>query len=144
MKKAYGQFKDWLFPVNYNGKVHPANYQSVKYGSNTFVAMAPFYAHTIARNARVCSDCHNNAAVQDYVADGVIDVVTWDANTSSLSHIQGVVPVPPDYLTALRFDFVDLDQPGGSVWSFLKTGADTIQMLYGTPLTAEQMQKLQQ
>jgi hypothetical protein len=144
VKKAYGQFKDWVFLVNFRGKVHAANFQSVTYGGNTFIAMAPFYAHTIARNARTCDQCHNNAAVQDYVDDGVIDVVTWNAGESKLDYLQGVIPVPPDYLTSLRFDFVDLDQPGGTVWSFLKTGADTIQMVYGEPLTQAQMDKLKQ
>ena len=42
----------------------------------------------------------------------------------------------------MRFDFVDLDAPGGSVWSFLETAPDTIQIVYGTPLTPDQMDKL--
>jgi predicted CXXCH cytochrome family protein len=143
-KKAYGQFKDWIFLVNWNGKVHAANFQSVKYGDNTLVAMAPFYSHTIARNARACDDCHGNAAMTDWEADGVIDVVVWDSADSKLNYMNGVIPVPPNYLTGLRFDFVDLDEPGGTVWSFLKTGADTIQMVYGEPLTEAQMEKLKQ
>lgn len=143
-KKAYGQFKDWLFLVNRDGKVHAANLQTLNYGNSTFVALAPFYSHTIARSARTCSDCHGNAAMTDWVADSVIDVVTWDAGQGKLTHVNGVIPVPPNYLTGLRFDFVDLDQPGGTVWSFLKTGADTIQILFAEPLTAQQMDKLKQ
>jgi hypothetical protein len=142
VRKAYGQFKNWLFLVNYEGRVHAGNFQSLNYGSQTFVAFAPYYSHTIARNARVCGDCHMSAAVQDWEADGVIDVVTWDAAQSKLVHRTGVIPVPPDYPNALRFDFVNLDAPGGAVWSFLKTGADGVHMVYGTPLTAEQMEKL--
>ena len=53
-----------------------------------------------------------------------------------------MVPVPPDYQTALRFDFVDLDRPGGKVWSFLESGPDRIQMLFGESLTDSQMEKL--
>ncbi len=141
-KVAYGQLRNWVFLVNRNGKVHTANFQTVKHGEDTFVAIAPFYAHTIARNARECLDCHGSAAVRDYVDDGVIDVATWDEATGTLRHVEGVVPVPPDYQTALRFDFVDLDRPGGSVWSFLKSGADRAQILFGEPLTASQMDDL--
>ena len=141
-KVAYGQFRDWVFLVNRNGKVHAANFQAVKHGDDTFVAMAPFYAHTIARKARGCADCHGNAAVQDYLDDGVINVVTWDESTSELRHIEGVVPVPPDYQTALRFDFVDLDRPGGTEWSFLESGPDEFQILFGEPLTDSQMESL--
>lgn len=144
-KKPYGQFKDWEFLLNRDGKVHTANLQSIKYQDKTFVALAPFTSHTITRSARSCGDCHGNAAVADWAADGVIDVVTWDAASSKLTYLKGVIPVPPNYQTGgLKWDFVDLNQPGGSVWSFLKTGADKVQLLFGQPLTAEQMEKLKQ
>jgi predicted CXXCH cytochrome family protein len=141
-KKAYGQFTNWRFLLNRNGKVYTGNFQSVKYGTSTFIGMAPFYAHTIARNAVTgCDDCHGNAAVTDWFADSVMDVVTW--NGTALTHQTGVIPVPPNFnLGGMRFDFVDLDSAGGSVWSFLKSGADSIQLLYGTPLTLEQMNKI--
>jgi predicted CXXCH cytochrome family protein len=141
-KVAYGQLRDWVFLMNRNGKVHAANFQAVKHGDHTFVALAPFYAHTISREARGCLDCHGSVAVRDYLDDGVIDVAWWDETTSALDHVKGVVPVPPDYRTALRFDFVDLDRPGGTVWSFLESGPDSIQILFGEPLTEAQMESL--
>jgi hypothetical protein len=141
-KVAYGQFRDWILLMNRNGKVHAANFQAVKYGEHTFVALAPFYAHTITRKARECMDCHGNAAVRDYLEDGVIDVAWWNEAAGTLEHVKGVVPVPPDYQTALRFDFVDLDRPGGTSWSFLEWGPDTIQILFGEPLTDSQMASL--
>lgn len=143
-KKAYTQVKDWLFLINRNGKVHTANFQSVTHDGDAMVGMGPFYAHTVSRNARTgCSDCHGNESVTDWFDDDVIDVVVWDGAAGALTFRKGVIPVPPNYASGgMRFDFVDLDQPGGSVWSFLKTGADRIQLLYGTPLTAEQMNKL--
>lgn len=141
-KVAYAQFRDWVFLMNRNGKVQAANLQAVMYGDHTFVALAPFYAHTISRNARECLDCHGNAAVRDYLDDGVMDVAWWDESTGGLRHLQGVVPVPPDYRTALRFDFVDLDGPGGTAWSFLESGPDAIQILFGEPLTESQMESL--
>ncbi len=141
-KVAYGQFRDWVFLMNRNGKVHAANFQAVKHGDHTFVALAPFYAHTVSRKARGCLDCHGSVAVRDYLDDGVVDVAWWDEATGTLDHVEGVVPVPPDYGTALRFDFVDLDEPGGTVWSFLESGPDSIQILFGEPLTDAQMKSL--
>jgi hypothetical protein len=43
----------------------------------------------------------------------------------------------------MRFDFVTLTAVGSGQWEFVKTGADIYQLLYGTPLTQEQMEKLQ-
>ena len=79
------------------------------------------------------------AAIIQYDQNGSIDVVTCDAGPGACTHINGVVPVPPEYLTSLKFDFADLDQPGGTQWSFLKSGADTIRMLCAEPLTREQI-----
>jgi hypothetical protein len=139
VKRAAAQFGNWTFLINYDGKVHAANYQSVKYGGHTFVAIAPYYAHSIARNAVTCASCHAAAAVQEYAASGAIQVVGWDANTASFTRPTGIVPVPPDYETALRFDFVTWN---GTAWEFLEEGPDAFQMLFGTPLTAEQMDAL--
>lgn len=147
VRKAYGQFKNWRFLLNRNGKVAVGNFQSLSYDTSTFVAFAPYYGHTIARNALPdgCETCHGNAAVQDWAADGVIDVVTWDAAQSKLVSRTGVIPVPPNFIEGgLRFDFVTLDAPGGTVWSFLKSGADSMHILYATPLSATQMSRLAQ
>lgn len=139
VKRAIGQVSNWVFLINRNGKVHTANFQSVKYGNSTFVGMAPYYAHTIAKNARDCDDCHQSAALQQYVSTGAIDVATW--NGSGFTYAQGVIPVPPDFETALKFDFADYD-PDTGTWSFLKSGLDGIHLLFGEPLTQEQMDAL--
>jgi hypothetical protein len=148
-KIAYGQFKDWKFLVNKDGKIHIGNYQSVTHQGNAVVAFGPYYAHTIARDAiSGCGDCHGNEAVTDWHEDGVIDLVVWDPagnapNGKNLTYQKGIIPVPPNFTEGgLRYDFVTLDQPGGSQWSFVKTGADIYQILYATPLTQAQMDKL--
>jgi len=148
-KLAYGQFKDWNFLLNRNGKVHTGNYQSVVFEDKTIVAYGPFYAHTIVRNAvSGCGDCHGNAAVDDWFDDGVIDLVVWDEskgdpNGKNLTYQQGIIPIPPNFFEGgLRYDFVTLTAVGSGQWEFVKTGADIYQMLYGTPLTQEQMDKL--
>lgn len=132
------------------GKVHAANMQSLIYGGKTFVAIAPFTAHTITKKARGCSDCHDNAALKEYKETGKITVARWDADQGKLIGPQGVIPVPPDWQEALQFDFLDYTgdptaaETDPEAWVFLKHGADLMQMLYGEPLTEEQMQKLSQ
>jgi len=148
-KLAYAQFKDWNFLLNRNGKVHTGNYQSVVYEDKAVVAFGPFYAHTIVRNAvDGCGDCHDNAAVRDWFDDGVIDVVVYDEsigdpNGRNLRYQKGIIPIPPNFFDGgLRYDFVTLTEVGSGQWEFVKTGADIFQMLYGTPLTEDQMGKL--
>ena len=68
----------------------------------------------------------------------------------NLTYQNGIIPSPPNYFEGgLRFDMVTLDQPGGSIWSYIGTSTDMLandefifQMLYATPLTQEQMDKL--
>ena len=126
-----------------------------------FAAIAPYYGHTImpAEDARGCGDCHVNvigpggSAAQEYNASGQITIAEWDADAGVLLRPHnGIIPIPPDYLTSLQFDFVDLFDPANppangsdpTRWQFLKAGADTIQILeqYGAPLTEDQMTKL--
>lgn len=131
-------------------EVYPVNYQSVEYLDTTFVAFGFYTPHTIglASTARGCSDCHNdmggtNPAIIQYNADGIIDVAKWDPGTSNMIYPTGVVPMPDDYLTSLKFDFATTAD-GGTTWTFLKAGADTIQVLdfWMTPLSAAQMQSV--
>jgi len=139
MKRAYGQFRNWKFLINFEGKVHAANYQSVKYQDASFLVFAPFYAHSVSRNAVTCASCHSAAAVGEYDTTGEIQVVEWNAGTSELEYITGVIPIPPDYQTSMLFDFVDWN---GTAWEFMEAGPDTWQMPFGTPLTAAQMNDL--
>jgi len=120
-------------------EVYPVNYQSVEYVDATYVAFGAYTPHTIgpATTARGCSDCHFNMggagsipAIDQYNAEGIIDVAKWDAGASNLVYPTGVVPLPEDYLTSLKFDFATTDSPdgAGAVWTFLKAGADTIRI----------------
>ena len=151
---------DWLWLGNRlkrddsgETEVYPVNYQSVEYEDATFVAFGFYTPHTIG-TGRGCDDCHSdtdNPAIQQYNSEGIIDVAKWDAVTpgsadSTLFYPTGIVPMPADYLTSLKFDFVTTDSPDGvgAVWTFLKAGADTIQVLdfWMTPLSVEQMGKI--
>jgi len=128
-------------------EVYPVNYQSVEYLDDTFVAFGFYTPHTIG-TGRDCSSCHNNLggtnpAIIEYNATGEIQVAEWDDVGKTMSYQTGIVPMPIDYLNSLKFDFVTTDD-GGATWSFLKAGADTIQVLefWMTPLSTDQMAAL--
>ncbi|RMF70520.1 MAG: T9SS C-terminal target domain-containing protein [Calditrichaeota bacterium] len=131
-------------------KVTSGVYMAMAYQGKTFFALSPFGGHTVTREGRTCQDCHNTQLVQTYTQTGEIQVTKWDATESKIHFTQGVIPVPPDWRDALRFDFVnytgDVTDPvkpfDPTKWTFLKSGADTTQILYAQPLTADQMAKL--
>jgi hypothetical protein len=147
LKKAHTKIHDWKFLLNRNNKVYPATFQSVEYQGDTWVAWGAYYSHTISRNAvSGCSDCHGNANMQDLAADSILEVVKWDgvnppAGDAGLTSLTGVIPIPFNYQTALKFDFFHWD---GTNWWFVETGPDGFQMLpqYFQPLTDAQLTDL--
>jgi hypothetical protein len=150
IKRPYGVMRDFVMLVRRQGvnKVYAATMMTLTYKGKSFVAIAPYRAHTIVKEARKCDECHNNAAVQEYKQTGKITVTKWDPAQGKLVNTKGVIPVPPDWRQALQFDFVDYTGDPKSPttdptkWVFLKSGADLMQMLYAEPLTPEQLQKL--
>lgn len=147
-KRPYGILRDFelLLRRRGSGKVYSGTMMTLSYEGKTFLALAPYRSHIIVRRARTCSDCHNNAAVQEYKNTGRITVTKWE--NGRLVGPQGVIPVPPDWEQALQWDFLDYTgDPAAATtdpnaWVFLKTGADGKQLIYAEPLTAEQMEKL--
>jgi hypothetical protein len=139
-KVAYRKFADWVFLGNYRGKVYPMNFQSVEYEGNTFNAWGPFHGHTITREARDCAACHSNPALRDYDANGSLQIVEWDDDLNQLTYRRGIIPLVPDFETAYSFDYVTRGPDGG--WVFLETGPDQTQIRFGTPLTADQLEKM--
>lgn len=138
-KQAFAQVSGWQMLGNFDGKVHPMNFQSVEFGDETFVAYGPYVGHSISPSPRDCGDCHGNFNARTYLQDGELKLVEWNAAENRLVPMQGVIPIPPDYATTLIHDFATFEN--GS-WRFLETGPDRTQMLYGTPLSAEQVQRL--
>ena len=151
-KMARTRIVDWMLLVNRNGKVHPANVQTLEYQGETFAAIAPFYAHTIARNAvSGCTDCHGNANVTA-LTSGDSTLVVMEASDAvpdfgtkgtGLVGRGGRVPVPFYYSGKLLFDFVHFDT-GAGTWSFVERGPDGYQMLFAEPLTEAQINALKQ
>lgn len=147
-ERLYKQFRDWTLLVRRqeDNKVYAGTVMSLTYGGKSFVALAPYRAHTITATAKKCEECHANEAVKEYFATGKIEAVRWDG--TQLVNKKGVVPVPPDWRQTMRFGFVDYTgdplskttDPGA--WRFLKTTVDGSNMLFGMPLTPQQMEKL--
>ena len=156
VKRAKQQITGFQILVNRDkdGKVHPATFQSLSYEGKTWIAMGPSVAHTITKdNARVCADCHQNfggsvPAIEDWNADGIIQFASWNSGDSTLSWLQGIVPLPLDYKRSFKMDFIKYDgdpadPPAPSKnWTFVKGEADGFQLLYGTPLSLDQMEAL--
>lgn len=132
-----------------SGRIHTATMQSLIYQDKTFVVLAPYTAHSVGKKARACGDCHDSANVRAYAATGKLAVTQWDASAGRLKHVTGVVPVPPDWQSALTLDFVTYTGDAASpvtdpnAWAFAKSGADLHQMMFAEPLTGEQMAKLE-
>ena len=150
VKRPHTLLRDYMLLLRRkgSGKVYTGTIMTLNFNDKTFLAVAPYRAHTIARNAKKCEDCHDNAAIREYNQTGQITVTRWDG--SRIVNTKGVIPVPPDWQTAFKLDFVDYTGDPRSPttdptkWVFLKSGADGKQMLYAEPLTAQQLQKLSQ
>lgn len=174
VKRFYAQAPrtGFKFLMNKNGKVRTATYQSLTWqNTDAFYVLAPYVAHTITKGEAVeCEDCHvyakgqgqneritrGNQALIQYLGGEGITVTKWTPDTNpgdqiygTLSGPTGVIPVPPDWGSALHFDHVYWTGdaaapllPGGAGWDFLKTGADLVQMPFGSPLSEVQIDKL--
>lgn len=133
-----------------SGKIHTATMQSLIFQGKTFVVIAPYSAHSVTKTARPCEDCHNSNNIKAYSRTGHMAVTQWDPAANKLKGITGVVPVPPDWQTALTFDHViytgDPANPvtDPNAWVFAKNGTDLFQMLFAEPLTDEQIAKLKE
>jgi hypothetical protein len=141
-KLAYDQMTGWKFLLRRDrgeGKlvVDVGNLLAVTYQGKAFVTLAPYHAHTISKNAvSGCDDCHNNDYVREYLDTGEIKVVTWNEQHGFLEpniRGSGIIPIPPDWRTSLRFDFVTYDDlvPG---WTRLVPSETGKQMLFAEPL----------
>ncbi len=160
-KFAHKQVFDWTYLMNRDGKVTAANLMTLVYTKEdpgdpdpvkTFGVLAPYYAHAIQRNAITsCRDCHANPAVEA-IDDGYLKLLTWDAASEMLINeppAVGIIPVPPDYDSVFKVDFVDVSARDGSgkptEWVVIEVdGPDQFQTIqkYGSPLTPAQMNVL--
>ena len=137
--------------VQRDGKITTATFQSLVYEGQSFYTIAPYYAHSIYRPdpSTVCNDCHASAAAAEYNETGMITVADWDHEAGQLVGPTGVIPIPPDWRTALQFDYLDYTaedlsaETDPAAWEFLRADTNLNQMLFAEPLTEEQMAAFQ-
>lgn len=155
VKRAKQPIHDFVILVNRekDNKVYPASFQSLSYQGNTWIAMGPFTSHSITGAGRACVDCHvnmggTNDAILEYNSTGKIQFARWNESDSTLTWKHGVVPLPEDYRSSFKIDFItyngnahDPAVPSKN-WSFVKGDWDGFQLLYATPLSKAQMAKL--
>lgn len=128
---------DWVFLINYNGKVTSANMQNFVVGDNrTFLVFAPQNSHSIMKNGRRCDDCHGTDIVGQMM-NGKLRL-TW-FEEGMVKNQKGVIPVVDGILyEAVYQNYVD------GKWIPIKDPLPAqIQYAgYGKPLTKEQLKKL--
>ncbi len=156
MKRAKQPLHGFVMLANRlkDGKVFPMSFQSATFEGKAFVAFGPYAPHTITAQGRSCPECHNNmggsvAAINEYNATGKIQFATWDDTNKVLTNLQGIIPIPADYETSLKMDFITYDGdtadpvvPSDNWSSIGKDTWDLHQMFFASPLTPEQMEKL--
>ncbi len=158
LKRPRQQLKDFVFLVNRvkDNKVGVGSMQSLTYqGTKSFFAIGVYNAHTIVKTgARTCTDCHANyggtiPAINEFNSTGAIKFVTWNAADSTLTNLKGVIPIPNNYKTSFKMDFLkymgSTGDPVAPSKNWIPIGedvADGAHMMYTEPLTAAQMSKL--
>ncbi len=138
--RAAERITGWKFLVrsSENGRVVPGNIQTLVYhDSLAFVALAPYFGHTISRNAiTACADCHGNEYVTEYEQNHRITIATWDPFQNRLvvnKKGKGIIPVPEDWKTSLLFDF-ETYAPGTQNWQVARPDTVGKQILFAMPL----------
>ena len=128
---------DWVFLINYEGKVTSGNFQSLEYQGKTFVTFAPQFSHSVMSQGRGCDECHGTETAKK-LNEGDLKL-TWLKN-GELQSVKGVVPIVDGKLDLVFLDRID-DQ-----WLPLKDApAPMVQYsAYGTPLSEDQLKKLAQ
>lgn len=142
----------YVYLVNgVEGKVTTASSQSLTFGDQAFITIAPFYAHTVSQDGRQCGDCHGSEKVTEYAETGTIRVTEFTEDEGLIGPT-GVIPIPFDWKTSMLYDYAryvpeDLTATDpafqADLWEKLEPAEELRQMLFATPLTAEQMEKLE-
>lgn len=121
--------------VTYEGVVTAGSAQPLVGKERAFLAIGPYYTHSVMKEGRTCPDCHANEAVSAIRGGGKFSVSTFE--DGKLSVHQGVIPVVDG---KLKWVFLDKDESG---WKILPEADPTIQYVgEGNSLTEAQMRKL--
>jgi hypothetical protein len=125
-----------FFLVNHDGRVKLANFLSYVYGNKTMITLAPAFPHSIKKEGRKCTECHNSRIVKD-IKNNTFQPFWWEKDT--VMNVQGLIPVLEDmkwnivYLTRKDGKWMPLEKPEKPLINF--SG-------YCTPLNQTQFDKL--
>lgn len=134
-----------------DGKVTTASSQSLTYGDKAFITIAPFYAHTITADGRHCDDCHGTEKVVEYFDNGTVRATEFV--NGALVGPTGLIPIPEDWKTSFLYEYAKYTPADLSAtdppfiaenWAKLEPSEELRQMLFATPLTADQLENLRQ
>lgn len=136
VKGSAVQMKNMYFLVNHDGKVKPANLLSYVYQGKTMITFAPSFSHSIKKEGRKCSECHNSQAIKD-LQDGKFKLASWE--NGKLIGSEGVIPV----YDVLKWKIDFLDKPD-TTWILLSNPPEPLINYSGycSPITKEQFLKL--
>lgn len=136
-KKAYPAAPNWKFLVKRDGKIRLGAFMTLINDDTTgHIVVAPYYSHTIDPSPGC--DCHNSDMMAEYNASGTMTISTWNSVDDKVDFTTGVIPITTDWKTAIQNVFVNLDSPGGSVWSEATMDTVSKQILLCEPIpTAE-------
>jgi hypothetical protein len=136
-KRVAVPVSDWVFLMNYNGKVTSANMQTfVAPGNKTFLMFAPQFSHSVMECGRTCEECHATEAVAQ-ANSGKVRLLWLDS--SGVRHARGAIPVS----SGAKYELVFQNHQDGK-WSVIENPQEPpIHYAgYGTPLSGAQLEKL--
>lgn len=131
----------WKFLMNYEGKVTSANMQSfVAQENKTFILFAPQFSHSVMRGGSKCEECHATPIV-DQIFNHDDLTLSWLQEDGKKQNLKGVIPV----VDGVQYHCVYEDFADGTWTPIAHPAVPKVQYVgYGTPLTKEQLEKMEQ
>jgi len=128
--------QDWLLLINYKDKITAGTVQTAVYKDKKFIAYAPYFTHSIQREAKKCKDCHRNEATK-LIKEGK-SIPMAEFKDGKMEGFKGVVPLIPD---KLHWDFL---KKVDDKWVLVDCNEPPkVQFIgHGRPLTDKQLKKM--
>jgi hypothetical protein len=151
--RAMAKTKGFELLLKRNGQVYSGSFMTFTYKGKSNYILAPFRSHLIQKNAKTCADCHNNlggtnSAINEYNSTGYITMAKWDSATKKINIKTGVIPIPPTWRTALKFDYATYTGDSSNMtsdptkWVYLKSTSDNGHFFKAGPLDSATLAKL--
>jgi hypothetical protein len=151
--RAINQLRNYRLLVKKNDEVRLGGFMTHSYNGKTNYIISSYHSHVIKKDATTCADCHfnmggTNAAIAEYNSTGFITMTKWNPTTKKIIGPSGVVPIPGDWKTSLKMDYVTYTGdptvfPGDpSLWELLKSETDNSHLFYAEPLDSTTLAKL--